>query len=122
MTLSLDRFKELVPDSSGISDVILQFILDTVEEKILNYCNIEEIPDGLENTAYMMCIDEYGTKVSSGGSITSGDSGEVKKITTGDTTVEFNTSSSTGDSGSTRSIDVVDKFKKQLQRYRKVVF
>lgn len=43
----------------GSLDTSLQFVLDDVQEAILNYCNLEELPAGLKNTAYRMAIDLY---------------------------------------------------------------
>ena len=51
--LEVINFKNLLGIVSDEKDTILQFILDDVEETILNYCNIDELPEGLVNTAYI---------------------------------------------------------------------
>lgn len=57
--LEVINFKNLLGIVSDEKDTILQFILDDVEETILNYCNIDELPEGLVNTAYRMAMDIY---------------------------------------------------------------
>ena len=37
----------------------MQFIIADVEESIMNFCNIEEVSEGLYMTAYRMAIDLY---------------------------------------------------------------
>ncbi len=95
-------------------DVNLDFILEDVEESILNYCNIKELPSGLQNTAYRMAIDLYRNE-----NIGDEDApiGVVMSIKEGDTQTNFN-----------KSVD--DNFKdtlmknyySQLNRYRKLVW
>ena len=54
--LEVTKLKNLLGTVSDEKDTVLQFILDDVEETILNYCNICELPEGLVNTAYRMAI------------------------------------------------------------------
>lgn len=64
MTLSLDKFKKLLGIIDAAQETALQFILDDVTETILNYCNLNELPQGLENTAYRMALIFTVRKVS----------------------------------------------------------
>ena len=59
--MELGKLKALlgVPEADTSQDVSLQFILDDVRETIINYCNINELPSGLINTAYRMAVDLY---------------------------------------------------------------
>lgn len=95
-------------------DVPLNFIISDVEEAILNYCNIEEVPSGLLNTSYRMAIDLYrnenlGHEESALGSVSS--------ISEGDTSTSFK-----------QSVDenfkdtLLKNYERTLKRYRKVVF
>ena len=59
--MELGRLKQLLGIDEGDTskDVSLSFVISDVEEIIKNYCHIEEVPDGLLNTAYRMAIDLY---------------------------------------------------------------
>ena len=102
------------PGSSSSVDNILDFILADVEEVIKNYCNVEEVPEGLEQTAYRMAVDLYrneniGQEESA--------SGPVASMTEGDTSVSFR-----------QYVDehfkdtVLKNYRSVLNRYRRIVF
>lgn len=59
-------------------DAKLQFALETTCDKVKNYCNIDEIPAGLETVVVEMVMQEYQT----------GGVG-VKALTEGEDKVEF---------------------------------
>lgn len=74
---------DMANGESPDSDTVLQFILDDVTEIILNYCHCEEVPEGLENTAYRMAIDLYrneniGSEETPIGSVTSIREGDIQ--------------------------------------------
>ena len=56
--MELSRLKQLLGIDEGDTskDVSLSFVISDVEEIIKNYCHIEEMQDGLLNTAYRMAI------------------------------------------------------------------
>lgn len=111
--MELEKLKQLLGlDIEETSkDVPLQFIVDNVEETILNYCNIEELPVGLINTAYRMCIDLYRNE-SIGEENTP--IGNITSVKTGDTTTGFsNVASDFKDS-------LLKNHKAQLNRYRRL--
>lgn len=102
------------PGDSSSVDKILDFILADVEEIIKNYCNVEEMPEGLEQTAYRMAMDLYrneniGQEESA--------SGPVSSLTEGDTSVSFR-----------QYVDehfkdtVLKSYKPVLNRYRRILF
>jgi len=116
MMLEVDKLKSLlgIAISDMTQNVNLAFILEDVEETILNYCNLKKLPSSLLHTAYRMAVDLYrneniGAEDMAAGLITS--------IEEGDTTVQF-------------SKKVDDNFKDtllknyipQLNRYRKLVW
>lgn len=85
--LTVERIKPLLGISvqDTTQDANLAFILDDVTETILNYCNILELPAGLEHTACRMAIDLYRNE---GIGDTDAPSA-VSSIEEGDTTVQF---------------------------------
>ena len=59
--MELERLKALLgiqPEETG-KDAVLAFVLDAVQETILNYCNLDELQEGLIHTAYRMAVDLY---------------------------------------------------------------
>lgn len=113
--MELGKLKELLGiQKTDISkDTLLQFVISDTEETIKNYCNIEEVPESLVNTAYRMAMDIYRNE----------QPGEaekpqaVKSVSIGDTSTAFGDASS---SDYTESI--LKNYTKQLNRYRRVVF
>lgn len=113
--MELEKLKALLGiNLEDISkDVILEFTIDDVKEMILNHCHIDELPTGLFNTAYRMCMDLYrnenlGSEESALGSISS--------ISEGDTSTNFR-------SNATEFKDSLLKdYKAQLNKHRKVAW
>lgn len=110
--MEVNKLKQLLGIQGEEKDSILQFALDDVEETILNYCHINQIPKRLENTAYRMAIDfvrseglgEETTPLS------------VSSITEGSTSTSFtNTTESMKDT-------ILKEYEKQLRKYRKLVW
>lgn len=100
-------------DETAKNDV-LQFIIDDVEGKVLDYCHIEEIPKRLETTCYRMAIDIYKNE-----SIGQEDDNlQTKSISEGDTSVSFEKRKY--DDGYIDSI--VKSYIPQLNKYRKLVW
>ena len=54
-----EKLKRLLGIKDDGRDFIVDFLIEDVEESIKNYCNVEELPEGLLNTAYRMAIDLY---------------------------------------------------------------
>ena len=115
VTLELEALKPLlglaVSDTS--QDAVLTFILDDVQEVILNYCNLDELPGGLKNTAYRMAMDIYRNE---GIGEADGAAGNVTSIKEGDTQVNF---------GATKyeaafAASVLKDYIPQLNQYRKL--
>jgi hypothetical protein len=111
--VTTDKLKNLlgIAATDTSQDVSLSFILDDIAETILNYCNLTELPSGLEHTAYRMAIDLYrndGVGEADGPAV-------ISSITEGDTTVQFR-----------KSVDenfkdtLLKNYIPQLNRYRRV--
>jgi len=96
-------------------EATLSLVLDILIEKIKAYCNRSDIPTELELIIVEMMAD-YSKSLSTGGQDTA-NTGEIKAITRGKTRIEYNV-------GTTTKIvsvgDLLDKYKKQLKRFRKV--
>lgn len=114
MTLSLDKFKQLLGIIDAAQETALQFILDDVTETILNYCNLNELPQGLENTAYRMAIDIYRAE---GIGTSDAPVGDVASIKEGDATVAFKQAASE----SYYTASVLKNYTVQLNRYRRLI-
>lgn len=102
-----------VAEADKSIDVQIQFALDSAVETVLNYCGIEEIPEGLTISLIRMAMAIYRNEQP-------GDSSNpqaVKSISEGDTSTSFSDimTQSFRDS-------LLNNYKKQLNRYRKVVF
>lgn len=107
----INKLKKLLGNS--VDDTMVEFTLENVQEIVKNYCNITEIPTSLDNTILRMAIDLYRNEQL-------GDSSNplvVKSISAGDTSTSFDVGGTTEFTTS-----LLKDYKKQLNRYRKVVF
>ncbi len=114
MTLSLAYLKSLLSIEDAALDTALQFVLDDVVETILNYCNLDELPAGLENTAYRMAIDIYRAEGIGSSSLSAG---IVTSIKEGDATVSFADQSSKD----YYTESILKNYTAQLNRYRRLI-
>lgn len=114
MTLSLDKFKQLLGIADAAQETALQFILDDITETILNYCHLTELPEGLENTAYRMAIDVYRAE---GIGANDAPLGNVSSIKEGDATVSFKQAVSE----SFYTASVLKNYAVQLNRFRRLI-
>lgn len=94
-------------------DITLQFVLSDVKQIIKNYCHIKEVPKELNTTVLRMAIDLYrnknlGEEESSLGSISS--------ITEGDTSISYRSSATEFKDS------LLNDYKAQLNKYRKLVW
>lgn len=111
--MELAILKEYLGIKDNEQDAILKFIMRDTEETIKNYCNINQIPEGLLHTSYRMAMDLYrneniGNKE---GNLS------VSSITVGDTATSFKQ----GIDDSFKN-SVFKDYRKVLNRYRKVGF
>lgn len=112
--MEVAKLKALLGIEDESRDVILEFVIADVEETIKNYCHVEEMPDGLQNTGYRMAMDLYRNENIGSGSAAVG---SVSSITEGDTSTSFR-----------QYVDdnfketVLKNYKSSLNRYRKVAW
>ena len=114
--LDLAKFKKLLGIDSveKSKDFELQYILDDVEDRVLDYCHIEELPAGLKNTCYRMAIDLYRNE----------NIGQeerdtvVTSLSEGDTSTSFKVK----DQDKAYLESILKDYRLQLNRYRKLVW
>lgn len=90
----------------------LLFIMDNVREMILNYCSLEELPEGLNNTAYRMAVDLYRAEAI----------GEKEAALTVASVSEGDTGTSFGSSSDQIRGTILKNYQEQLNRYRRMVW
>lgn len=114
--LPLDTLKLLLGITDDSQDMVLRYVMDSVEESICNYCNIHQVPFGLINTASRMAVDMYRGE---GFGQAAAPAGEASSITEGDTTVSFRSS---GDSKTyaVYAAGLLKNYASQLNRYRRL--
>ncbi len=100
-----------ITDTSA--DASLTFILEDVESIILNYCNLNALPKGLETTAYRMAMDVYRNE-----NVGSADyATPVSSLSEGDTSVSYS-GSAYSDSGYKDSL--LKNYLVQLNNFRRI--
>lgn len=112
MKLEVSTFRSLLGITGTDKDTVLQFVLDDIEETILNYCHVDALPKGLVKTAYRMAIDLYRAEGFGQEAIESG----VSSISEGGATVSFK--SSNYDTSFTSSL--LKNYERQLMEYRRL--
>ena len=112
--MEVAKLKKLLGIEDESKNEILEFVIANVEEIIKNYCHVDEVPEGLNHTAYRMAMDLYRNE-------NMGDAtaaiGAVSSISEGDTTTSFR-----------QYVDdnfkdtVLKNYKFSLNRYQKVAW
>ena len=105
------KLKQLLGITEDSKNFVLQYVIDTVTDMILSYCNIKILPDQLENIVLMMCMDMY--RAESFGQETT--QGSVKSMTEGDVSISFGSAYSTTDNP---AMCFLKGYTAQLDRYR----
>ncbi|QEK11690.1 hypothetical protein FQB35_04550 [Crassaminicella thermophila] len=96
----LEEIKRLLGYTSIEYDIVIDHYINGVTQKILNYCNISELPKELEHVVVEKVVAIMKDEKS------------VKTVTRGDTTITYQDG----------EIDLIDNIKSQLNRFRKVKF
>lgn len=97
----LDAVKMLLGISNDESDDILSYVIQTVEQMVLNYINHETLPKELENPLIYMCVSYYKA---AGLGTAEAARGPVSSVKRGDVQTSFATSS--GSSGSAATFNL----------------
>lgn len=61
--MEVAKLKKLLGIEDENKNEILEFVIANVEEIIKNYCHVDEVPEGLNHTAYRMAMDLYRNKI-----------------------------------------------------------
>ena len=109
----LEKLKLLLGVKSEEKDNILLFVIDKVSDMVCNYCNIKQVPKGLENVMLNMVVDLY--RAESLGQEQA--EGNVKSITEGDVTVSFASASAISENS---GMQFLKDYTAQLNRYRRL--
>ena len=97
----LVRLKMLLGIEGTDEDERLTFILESTEQKILNYCNIKSLPAELENVLVEMAAGYYNAP-----------DGAPTSLQIGDTSVSYRKDDDS----------IIREYKAQLHRFRRVVW
>ena len=108
-----EKLKRLLGIEDESRDFVVDFLIEYVEETIKNYCNVEELPEGLLNTAYRMAIDLYRNENIGQDSVAV----SVSSITEGDTSTSFKQYADDNFKDT-----ILKNYSRTLNLYRKVVF
>lgn len=100
-----------IPDDNMDSGMQVQFALESAEEFVRNYCNIEDIPAGLTNTVIKMAVDIFRNESYGSAQVPQA----IKSVSMGDTKTDFGSAQAAGYSES-----LLRDYRKQLNRYRRV--
>lgn len=111
--VELENVKALLGVTDDTKDALIQFALDNAEETILNYCNIETVPEGLEKTQIRMAMDIYRNETLG----TAASNGKVSSLSEGDTSISYGSQFD-----DTFKESILKQYNKVLNRYRRVVF
>ncbi|MCI8363400.1 MAG: hypothetical protein HFG34_00370 [Eubacterium sp.] len=112
--MKMEKLKELlgIDQQDHSKDSALRFAMEEAEEVVKNYCNINEIPAGLLNTACQIAIDIYR-----GMNQSEEEGPSVSSITEGDTSISFRK-----DMEESSVNNILSRYKVSLNRFRKVRF
>lgn len=97
----LEKLKMLLGIEGTNEDELLTFILESTEQKILNYCNIKSLPAELENVLIEMSANYYNTS-----------DGVPSSLQVGDTSVSYRKDEDS----------IIREYKAQLHRFRRVAW
>ncbi len=109
----LQKLKLLLGLENDDKDELLLFVIDKVSDMVCNYCNIKQVPKGLEKVMLNMAVDLY--RAESLGQEQA--EGTVKSVTEGDVTVSFASASAISENS---GMQFLKDYTTQLNRYRKL--
>lgn len=117
--------------NDAITDTDLTIAIDEVQVSILNYCNIDEVPDSLVYTWANMAADlskyQYESTVTGDGVLDEFDASDVSAIKIGDTNISLAGGSSTNSrnkvlkSHTPNLDDIVMNYREQLNKFRRMI-
>lgn len=97
----LEKLKLILGIQGNEEDILLSFLLESTEQKILNYCNLEELPAELEHVLIEMAARFYSSP-----------DGVADSMKVGDTSVNYSTTKD--------DQNIIHDYKSQLHRFRRL--
>ena len=95
-------------------DGVLSFSLETAQDEVKNYCNIEEIPAALENIVVRIAADMYRSE-----GYGQADAPRVaQSVKRGDVSINYGSGTATAEISGVKSF--IDDYRAQLQAFRKL--
>jgi len=86
---NLPNLKLLLNIKDNEQDGLLQFLLESVIDQVLNYCQIDELPERLNRVVVRMTADLYGIEGYANGGVSATGTGDVTSVRRGDVTTSF---------------------------------
>ncbi|OHW62174.1 phage gp6-like head-tail connector protein [Andreesenia angusta] len=90
----INKIKTLLNITDSSQDELLSLYLDIVKQKVLNYCNREDIPSGLELIIVEITADEFRAKTRKNAIESGEETGAVSSIKRGGMQINYESSSS----------------------------
>lgn len=109
---NIELLKSLCGITDTSSDALLEFSLSDAEEIIKNYCHIDAIPDGLNNTLVRMAADIFRNDATGSATVPQ----NVTSVTRGDISTSY------GDLSAEYTASLLKDYRYSLNAYRKLVF
>lgn len=97
----LEKLKLILGIEGTEQDDLLGYLLESTEQKILNYCNIKELPAELEDILIEMAARFYNSP-----------DGVAASMKVGDTSVNYSTAKD--------EQNIIHDYKAQLHRFRRL--
>jgi len=95
----LEKLKLILEIEGNDEDDLLNYLLESTEQMILNYCNIPELPAELEDVLIAMTADRHNSP-----------DGVMASMKVGDTSVNY----------SQHENNIINDYKSQLHRFRRL--
>lgn len=110
---ALKKLRKLlgIPPDNMDSKMQAQFTLESAEEFVKNYCNIEDIPAGLTSTVIKMAAVMFRNESYGSAQVPQ----SIKSVSMGDTRTDFGSAQAAGYGES-----LLKDYRSQLNRYRRV--
>lgn len=110
---TIEMLKVLLGIQNDEKEILLQFAYWNAIETVKNYCQVEEVPEGLDMTVLRMAADIYRNEQMGNAEIPQA----VTSVSVGDTSTNFKESKESGYSQS-----LLKDYRKILNRYRRINF
>lgn len=104
----LGKDKESIKENEK---ALIKFAIEDAENKIKNYCNLEEVPEGLYTTLARLSVDVYRAE-----GYGKEESRQVTSVSRGDVSTSFANTSSL----ESTQTDFLSKYKEQLNSFRRL--